>query len=153
MRRLLLACALTVTAAGPAAAEEIGTASYRFKWLGPNDRIKVEVFDDPAVPGVACYLSRAETGGVSGALGLAEDPGEASIACRQVGPVDVANVKKLKNGEEVFARGASLIWKKTQVVRFYDAKRNVLVYLTYTDKVLAGSPRNSISVVPLNRPQ
>ena len=153
MRHLLFAAAATLPLAGAAYAEDIGTASYRFKWLGPNDRIKVEVFDDPAVPGVACYLSRAETGGVSGALGLAEDPGEASIACRQVGPIDMEKVKKLRNGDEVFSRSASLIWKKTQVVRFHDPKRNVLVYLTYTDKVLAGSPRNSISVVPLNRPQ
>ncbi len=155
MRRFLAAAAVALPfLAGAAAhAEDLGSASYRFKWLGPNDRIKVEVFDDPAVPGVACYLSRAETGGVKGALGLAEDPGEASIACRQVGPIDVEKVKRIKSGEEVFARGASLIWKKTQVVRFYDTKRNVLVYLTYTDRVIEGSPRNSISVVPLHRPQ
>jgi CreA protein len=153
MRRLLLVVLATLPFAGIARAEDIGSASYRFKWLGPNDRIKVEVFDDPAVPGVACYLSRAETGGVKGALGLAEDPGEASIACRQVGPIDAEKVKKLRNGDEVFSRGASLVWKKTQVVRFYDAKRNVLVYLTYTDRVIEGSPRNSISVVPVNRPQ
>jgi CreA protein len=153
MRRFALAAVAVLLFAGSARAEDIGTASYRFKWLGPNDRIKVEVFDDPAVPGVACYLSRAETGGVRGALGLAEDPGEASIACRQVGPVDIEKVKKLKSGDEVFSRGASLVWKKTQVVRFYDTRRNVLVYLTYTDRILEGSPRNSISVVPLNRPQ
>ena len=153
MRRFALAAIATLLLAGTARAEDIGTASYRFKWPGPNDRIKVEVFDDPAVPGVACYLSRAETGGVKGALGLAEDPGEASIACRQVAPIDLEKVKKLKNGDEVFTRGASLIWKKTQVVRFYDARRSALVYLTYTDKVIEGSPRNSISVVPLNRPQ
>jgi CreA protein len=154
MRRFVLAAIATLLPlAGAARAEDIGTASYRFKWLGPNDRIKVQVFDDPAVPGVACYLSFAVTGGVKGALGLAEDPGEASIACRQIGPIDVAKVRTLKNGEEVFSRSASLIWKKTQVVRFYDAKRNVLVYLTYTDRVLEGSPRNSISVVPLGRPQ
>ena len=153
MRRVLAAALALVTLAGAARAEDIGSASYRFKWLGPNDRIKVEVFDDPAVPGVACYLSRAETGGVKGALGLAEDPGEASIACRQVGPIDLEKVKKLRSGQEVFERGASLVWKKTQVVRFYDAKRNVLVYLTYTDRVIEGSPRNSISVVPLGRPQ
>jgi len=153
MRRFVLAALATLSLAGVARAEDIGTASYRFKWLGPNDRIKVQVFDDPAVPGVACYLSFAETGGVKGALGLAEDPGEASIACRQIGPINLENVKKLKNGDEVFSRSASLIWKKTQVVRFYDPKRNVLVYLTYTDRVLEGSPRNSISVVPLGRPQ
>ncbi len=153
MRRVLAAALALTTLVGAARAEDIGSASYRFKWLGPNDRIKVEVFDDPAVPGVACYLSRAETGGVKGALGLAEDPGEASIACRQVGPIDPEKVKKLKSGQEVFERGASLVWKKTQVVRFYDARRNVLVYLTYTDRVIEGSPRNSISVVPLGRPQ
>ncbi|TWT02106.1 CreA family protein [Reyranella sp. CPCC 100927] len=153
MRRFLAAAVALPFLAAAAHAEDLGSASYRFKWLGPNDRIKVEVFDDPAVPGVACYLSRAETGGVKGALGLAEDPGEASIACRQVGPIDVEKAKRIKSGEEVFARGASLIWKKTQVVRFYDTKRNVLVYLTYTDRVIEGSPRNSISVVPLHRPQ
>jgi CreA protein len=135
-----------------AVAEEIGAASYRFKWVGPNDKIKVEVFDDPEVPGVACYLSRAELGGIKGALGLAEDPGEASIACRQVGTIDMEKVKKLKNGREVFSASASLIFKRTQVVRFYDAKRNVLVYLTYTDRVIEGQPRNSISVVPVHRP-
>lgn len=155
MRRFLAAAvaALPLVAGVAAHAEDLGSASYRFKWLGPNDRIKVEVFDDPTVPGVACYLSHAETGGVKGALGLAEDPGEASIACRQVGPIDIEKVKRIKSGEEVFSRGASLIWKKTQVVRFYDTKRNVLVYLTYTDRVIEGSPRNSISVVPLHKPQ
>jgi len=137
--------------AGAAAAEDVGAVSYQFKWLGPNDKIKVEVFDDPEVPGVACYISRAEIGGMKGAVGLAEDPGELSIACRQVAAIDLEKVKRLKNGEEVFARGASFLFKKSQVVRFYDAKRNVLVYLTYTDRIIEGSPRNSISVVPLNR--
>lgn len=150
-----LAAALLAGAvlAAPSAAEEIGSASYQFKWFGPNDKIRVEAFDDPEVPGVACYLSRATSGGVSGALGLAEDPGEASIACRQVGPIDREKVKHLRNGREVFERGASIVWKKTQVVRFYDAKRDVLVYLTYTDRLIDGSPRNSISVVPLGWPR
>lgn len=151
MRRILLAAAAIPLLAGVARAEDVGSVSYRFKLIGPNDRIKVEVFDDPGVAGVACYLSRAEAGGVRGSLGLAEDPGEASIACSQVGPIDIDKVKRLRNGEEVFARSASLVWKRTQVARFYDAKRNVLVYLTYTDRLLDGSPRNSISVVPLNR--
>ncbi len=145
-----LAAALSFVAMA-AAAEDVGSASYRFKWFGPNDKIKVEVFDDPEVPGVACYLSRAETGGITGAFGLAEDPGEASIACRQIGPIDGEKVKHLRPGREVFSASASLIFKKTQVVRFYDAKRNVLVYLTYTDRVIDGQPRNSISVVPVNR--
>jgi len=145
---LVLAAAI---AAGAAQAEEVGAVSYQFKWLGPNDKIKVEAFDDPEVPGVACYVSRAETGGMKGAVGLAEDPGELSIACRQVGPIDLEKARRVKNGEQVFARGASWLFKKSQVVRFYDAKRNVLVYLTYTDKIIEGSPRNAISVVPLSR--
>ena len=150
IRSAALAAALSFVAMA-ASAEDIGSASYRFKWFGPNDKIKVEVFDDPEVPGVACYLSRAETGGIKGAFGLAEDPGEASIACRQIGPIDGEKVKHLRPGREVFSASASLIFKKTQVVRFYDPKRNVLVYLTYTDRVIDGQPRNSISVVPVNR--
>ena len=132
-----------------AVAEEVGAASYRFKWIGPNDKIKVEVFDDPDVPGIACYLSRTELGGIKGALGLAEDPGEASIACRQVGPVDVEKLDSIRSPHEVFSSRASLIFKSTQVTRFWDAKRRALVYLVYTDRIIEGSPRNSISVVPV----
>ena len=149
MRRLLAALALVVTAASPLAAEEIGSVGYRFKWLGPNDKIVVEAFDDPDVAGVTCYVSHARTGGIKGAIGLAEDPGEASIACRQVGPVDVAQLDKLKSPHEVFSSRASLIFKSTQVTRFWDAKRKALVYLVYTDRIIEGSPRNSISVVPV----
>jgi CreA protein len=151
MLRTLVTCIAACALISSAVAEDIGAVSYQFKWLGPNDKIKVEAFDDPEVPGVACYISRAETGGMKGAVGLAEDPGELSIACRQVGPIDLERVKQIKSGEQVFARGASFLFKKSQVVRFYDAKRNVLVYLTYTDRIIEGSPRNSISVVPLNR--
>jgi len=151
MLRSFVCCLAALAFTGSAAAEEVGAVSYQFKWLGPNDKIKVEAFDDPEVPGVACYISRAEVGGVKGAVGLAEDPGELSIACRQVGPIDVEKARRVKNGEEVFGRGASILFKRSQVVRFYDAKRNVLIYLTYTDRIIEGSPRNSISVVPLNR--
>ena len=149
--RWFIGAIAAVAIVGTAAAEDVGAVSYQFKWLGPNDKIKVEVFDDPEVPGVACYVSRAEIGGMKGAVGLAEDPGELSIACRQVGPIDMEKAKRVKNGDEVFARGASFLFKKSRVVRFYDVKRNVLVYLTYTDRIIEGSPRNSISVVPLNR--
>jgi CreA protein len=148
MRRLL-ATLLLVVFASPLAAEEIGSVGYRFKWLGPNDKIVVEAFDDPDVPGVACYVSRAKTGGIRGAVGLAEDPGEASIACRQVGAIDPAKAAAVKNGQEVFTERASLIFKSTQVVRFWDAKRRALVYLVYTDRIIEGSPRNSVSVVPV----
>ena len=136
-----------------ARAEEIGAVGYRFKWIGPNDKIVVEAFDDPEVPGVACYLSRADVGGISGAIGLAENPSDVSIACRQVGPIDASELAALKDGREVFSTRISAIFKSTQVVRFYDRKRNVLVYLTYSDKIIDGSPKNAISVVPVGRPQ
>jgi CreA protein len=144
-----LASLLLVLVALPAMAEDIGSVGYRFKWLGPNDKIVVEAFDDPEVPGVTCYMSHARTGGIKGAIGLAEDPGEASIACRQVAPVDASKLDKLKSPHEVFSERASLIFKSTQVTRFWDAKRKALVYLVYTDRIIDGSPRNSISVVPV----
>jgi len=133
-------------------AEDIGSVGYHFKWLGPNDKIVVEAFDDPDVPGVTCYMSHARTGGIKGAIGLAEDPGEASIACRQVGPVDVEMLEKIRSPHEVFSSRASLIFKTTQVTRFWDGKRKALVYLVYTDRIIEGSPRNSISVVPVGVP-
>ena len=147
MRRSILALLLMMAA--PAFADEIGSVGYRFKWLGPNDKIVVEAFDDPDVPGVTCYMSHARTGGIKGAIGLAEDPGEASIACRQVAPIDEAKLANLKSPHEVFSERASLIFKTTQVTRFLDSKRRALVYLVYTDRIIEGSPRNSISVVPL----
>jgi CreA protein len=109
----------------------------------------VEAFDDPDVPGVTCYISHARTGGLKGAIGLAEDPGEASVACRQVGAIDTTKLDKLRSPREVFSERASLIFKSTQVTRFWDAKRRALVYLVYTDRIIEGSPRNSISVVPV----
>jgi len=151
MRRALAAL-LVFCLVSPALAEDIGSVGYRFKWLGPNDKIVVEAFADPDVAGVTCYVSHARTGGIKGAIGLAEDPGEASLACRQVGPVDVAQLDKLKSPHEVFSSRASLIFKTTQVTRFWDAKRRVLVYLVYTDRIIEGSPRNSISVVPVGVP-
>ncbi|RRV26280.1 hypothetical protein EGJ23_13150 [Pseudomonas sp. o96-267] len=132
---------------GLALAETIGEVSTVFKWVGPNDKIVVEAFDDPKVDGVTCYLSRAKTGGVKGGLGLAEDRAEASIACRQVGPI--AFKGKLKDGEEVFKERTSLVFKTMQVVRFFDAKRNTLVYLVYSDRVIEGSPQNAVTAIPI----
>ena len=148
MRRILFGLLLSLLAL-PAFADEIGSVGYRFKWIGPNDKIVVEAFDDPDVPGVTCYFSHARTGGIKGAIGVAEDPGEASIACRQVAPIDEAKLGKLRSPQEVFSERASLIFKSTQIVRFWDAKRRALVYLAYTDRIFEGSPRNSISVVPV----
>ncbi|WP_137818244.1 CreA family protein [Pseudomonas sp. 2FG] len=128
-------------------AEEVGQVSTVFKWVGPNDKIVVEAFDDPKVEGVTCYLSRAKTGGVKGGLGLAEDRAEASIACRQVGAIRF--VSELKEGEVVFQERTSLVFKTMQVVRFFDRKRNTLVYLVYSDRVIEGSPQNAVTAIPI----
>lgn len=128
-------------------AEEIGSVSTVFKFLGPNDKILVEAFDDPKVEGVSCHMSRAKTGGVKGAVGLAEDPSNASIACRQTGSIRMTET--LKDGEEVFNIKTSLVFKELHVVRFFDKKRNTLVYLVYSDRLFDGSPKSSISTVPI----
>lgn len=146
---LLTATMVLSTLALTVSAEEIGDVTTTFKLLGANHKIVIEAFDDPDVPGVACHVSRAKTGGMKGAVGLAEDPSEASIACRQIGPIDTGKLDKLKNGDVVFKENLSLVFKTLQVVRFYDKKRNVLVYLAYSDKVIEGSPKNSISSVPV----
>ncbi|MCU0943616.1 MAG: CreA family protein, partial [Hydrogenophaga sp.] len=119
------------------------------KWIGPDHKIVVEAYDDPGVTGVTCYLSRARTGGIKGALGLAEDKAEASIACRQVGPVTVP--KPIKEQEEIFSERISLVFKRLRIVRMVDPKRNTLVYLTYSDRLIEGSPQNSVTVVPVDR--
>ncbi len=154
MKRLALAAlaaALPLAALpGAASAEQIGEVSTVHKWLSPDHKIVIEAFDDPKVPGVACHLSRAKTGGFKGAVGVAEDTSDASIACRQVGPINV-NMAALKkeDGEKVFSERTSLLFKTMQVVRFADVKRNVIVYLVYSDKIVEGSPKNAISSVPV----
>ena len=124
-----------------------GSVSTRFRLLGPNDKIVVDGFDDPKVKGVACHISRAITGGVKGELRVAEDTSDASIACRQVGPIQISG--ELKDGESVFDERRSLVFKELHVVRFFDRQRNVLVYVSYSDRVIQGSPKNSISTVPV----
>jgi CreA protein len=143
MRRILIAAALALPTA--AFAEQIGEVSTVFKLLGANHKIIVEAFDDPKVKGVSCFLSRAKTGGIRGSLGLAEDTSDASLDCRQTGPVEY--LEDLEAGEQVFRQRTSILFKKLQVVRFYDPARNALVYLTYSDRVIEGSPKNSISAV------
>lgn len=145
MRAIAALLSTTLCLAGPAAAEEIGSVDTAFQLLGANHKIVVEAFDDPKVQGVSCFVSRARTGGISGSLGLAEDTSDASIACRQTGPI--AFTDELSDGEEVFGRRASILFKRIQVVRFFDRTRNTLVYLTYSDKLIDGSPKNSLSAV------
>ena len=124
-----------------------GSISTHFRWLGPNDKIVVDGFDDPKVQGVACHISRAQTGGVKGGIGVAEDTSDASIACRQIGPIQFLG--EIKDGEQVFDEHRSLVFKTLQVMRFFDPERNVLVYVSYSDRVIEGSPKNSISTVPI----
>jgi CreA protein len=134
---------------GTARSETVGDVDTVFKFIGPDHKIVVEAYDDPKVAGVTCYLSRAKTGGVSGALGLATDKSEASIACRQVGPVSIT--QPLPQREEVFSERQSILFKRQRVVRMVDAKRNTLVYLTYSDLLVDGSPKNSVTAVPIDR--
>jgi CreA protein len=141
--------ALVTTACMGASADEIGDVSTVFKFLGPNHKIVVDAYDDPAVQGVTCYVSRAKTGGIKGGLGLAEDKSEASIACRAVGPISFP--KPLPKQEEVFSERSSLVFKRLRVVRMVDVKRNTLVYLTYSDRIVEGSPQNSVTAVPVDR--
>jgi CreA protein len=124
-----------------------GEVSTKFRWVGPNDKIVVDGFDDPMVKGVACHISRAQTGGVKGVIGVAEDTSDASIACRQIGPISF--IGELRDGEQVFDEHRSLLFKELQVVRFFDRERNVLVYVSYSDRMIEGSPKNSISTVPI----
>jgi CreA protein len=124
-----------------------GEVSTRFRWIGPNDRIVVDGFDDPKVKGVACHISRAVTGGLKGEFGVAEDTSDASIACRQVGKIEITG--ELKDGESVFEERRSLIFKRLHVVRFFDKERNTLVYVSYSDRLINGSPKNAISSVPI----
>jgi CreA protein len=130
-----------------AQAEEIGCVSTTFRFIGSNDKVCVEAFDDPKVPGVSCHISQARTGGVKGPLGLAEDPSRFAIACRQVGPITLPS--SLPRQENVFSEDTSLFFKETKVFRLYDEKRNTLVYTAISKKIIEGSPMNSISTVPV----
>ncbi len=127
-------------------AEEIGSVNTNFR-LPRSDRVVVEAYDDPAVSGVTCYVSRARTGGLKGTLGIAEDPTEASIACRQVGAIHFS--EPVPQQAVVFTEHMSLVFKTLHVVRIVDAKRNTLVYLTYSDRVMSGSAKNSVTAVPV----
>jgi CreA protein len=147
MHKCLLALAC-LAAVGSARSQSIGEVDTVFKWIGPDHKIIVDAYDDPKVAGVTCYVSRAKTGGIKGGLGLAEDTADASIACRQVGPIGFA--KPLPVQEDMFTERISLIFKKLRVVRMVDSKRNALVYLSYSDRVIEGSPKNSVSVVPVD---
>jgi len=146
MKNTLIALLLG-SAALATSAETVGDVSTTFKLLSPNDKVVVDVFDDPVVTGVSCYLSHAKTGGYAGALGLAEDTSDAAVACRQVGPISFKD--KIDKQDEVFNARSSFLFKHVRVVRMVDVKRNTLVYLVYSDKIIEGSPKNSVTAVPV----
>ncbi|MET3893065.1 CreA protein [Bosea sp. OAE506] len=146
----LLAGALGLAGlAAPATAQEdlIFRKSTVWKMLTPDDKLAVYGVDDPVVEGVACHYTVPEKGGVSGMFGVAEEVSDVSLACRQIGPIRFK--EKAEQGDVVFRERRSLIWKKMQIVRGCDAKRNVLIYMVYSDKLIDGSPKNSTSSVPI----
>ncbi|RRZ88154.1 protein CreA [Erwinia sp. 198] len=150
MKKMLMVTAIML-APFTVRAEVVGSVDTTFKVFGPDHKIMVEAFDDPDVQNVTCYLSRAKTGGIKGGLGLAEDTSDAAISCQQVGPITLSDkiAQGKAEGEVVFRKRTSLVFKKLQVVRFYDRKRNALIYLSYSDKVVEGSPKNALSAVPI----
>jgi len=145
----IAAALLALAAASAAPAEEIGDVNTAFQWIGPDHKIVVDAYDDPKVSGVTCYVSHAKTGGIKGALGIAVDKSEASIACRQVGPVSIK--QPLPRQEEVFSERMSLLFKRLRIVRMVDRERNTLVYLTYSDRLIDGSPQNAVTAVAVDR--
>ncbi|MBX3350533.1 MAG: CreA family protein [Nitrospira sp.] len=142
---IMLFCSITLVSA--AYAEEVGSVDTKFKMLGPDHKIVIEAFDDPKIEGITCYLSRSKKGGLKGMVGLAEETSDAALSCRQVGPIRTTG--ELKEGERVFSESRSLVFKKLQVVRFFDKKRQTYIYLAYSDRVIEGSPQNAISTVPI----
>jgi CreA protein len=130
-----------------AQAEDIGCITTTWKLIGSNHKICVQAFDDPKVQGVSCHISQAKTGGIAGAFGVAEDPSQFSIACRQIGPIIIN--EKLPQEETAFTEGTSLFFKETKVSRMFDEKRNTLIYVAISRKLIEGAPANSISTVPI----
>src|SRR4029077_7071925 len=148
MRLFLTAFVLLVAASGLARADDLACVSTTFKLLSPNDKVCVSEFDDPKVPGVTCHISQARKGGWGQPLGLNEDPSNFSVACRQVGPINV-DISKLTDDEEVFSEKTSIIFKATRIYRMLDKKHNTLVYVAVSSRIVSGSPANAISSVPI----
>jgi CreA protein len=148
MKQRLFYCALFFGLwTSTAHSEEVGCVMTAWKLIGANHKVCVQAFDDPKVQGVTCHISQAKTGGIAGTFGVAEDPSQFSIACRQVGPIVIKG--KLPEEETAFSEGTSLLFKETRVSRLFDAKRNTLVYLAISRKLIEGAPVSSISTVPI----
>jgi len=148
MRLPLISLSLLLAASCEARADDFPCISTTFNLLSPNDKVCVSEFDDPSVPGVACYISQARKGGWGQPFGLNEDPSNFSVSCRQVGPIKV-DLAKLPNKEEAFSEKTSIFFKRTRIFRLPDAKRHVIAYVAVSSKIINGSPANSVDVVPI----
>jgi CreA protein len=148
MRVLLAVAALCLAMSSLARADDLACVSTTFNLLSPNDKVCVSDFDDPKVSGVTCFISQARKGGWGQPLGLNEDPSNFSVACRQTGPI-AADLSKLPEREEAFSEKTSIFFKKTRIYRIPDAKRNIIVYLAVSSKIIEGSPANAVSAVPV----
>jgi CreA protein len=146
MRGAVFAGLLALMSGAAFAQTRVDSINTNFRWFGPDDKIVVERYDDPRVENVSCYLSRAETGGIKGGLGFADDPSRFSIACRAVGPVSLP--ASMPKTEIIGFSQASLFFKTFQIHRSLDPEKHVLVYTVVSTKLINGSPFNSISVVP-----
>lgn len=147
----LMLVVLTLGQVGAASAADEPDLIFRrstvFKFLSPNDKLATYAVDDPEIEGVACHFTVPEKGGFKGWLGLAEEVSDISLACRQIAPIRFK--QKMEQGDDMFRQRRSLFFKKMQIVRGCDAKRNVLVYMVYSDRLIEGSPKNSTSSVPI----
>ena len=141
---LLVACALSPLAA---LADTVGCVTTEWKLIGANHKVCVESFADPKIPGVTCHVSQARTGGLSGTFGLAQDPSQFSLACRQTGPITLPD--KMPKEATVFTEDTSIFFKETRVMRLWDEANRTLVYLAISRKLIDGAPANSISTVPV----
>lgn len=148
MRALIVSAGMFLAASGFVHAEDLSCVSTTFRFTSPSDKVCVSEFDDPKVPGVTCFISQARKGGWGQPLGLNEDPSNFSVSCRQLGPI-TADISTLPEKEEAFTEKTSIFFKATRIYRMPDVKRNAIVYLAVSSKIIEGSPANAISVVPI----
>ncbi|MBU2641314.1 MAG: CreA family protein [Thiobacillus sp.] len=143
----LIQVASLLLATSSALADNVGCVTTAWKLIGANHKVCVDAFQDPKVRGVTCHVSQARTGGISGSLGLAQDPSQFSLACRQTGPIVLP--AKLPKEETVFSEDTSILFKETRVVRMWDEVHRTLVYLAISRRLIEGAPANSLSTVPV----
>ncbi|MEH6775006.1 MAG: CreA family protein [Cereibacter changlensis] len=150
MRWVLRAAVLAAAMAGPAAAEVVGKVGV--DWVG-ND-ILIDAIPDPGVEGVTCHIAYFDRSLIDRLRqgNWFEDPSNASIACRQTGPITLGDIDRSSDGEEIFTEGRSLVLKSLVVTRVFDEPNQTLIYLVHARELTDGSAKMSISTVPLYHP-